>query len=400
MTTPTTGNYIPEHLLTEILIRLPVKSLLLCKSVSKPWLSLISNPNFIKSHIKHTTTKPGADQTLIVKGEDDYSLSLLNLNSPHIRAPLDLPFSRGYYSYGPLLKLVGSCNGIICVSVYIFPIDSFRYEFNYYLKNPMTYLWNPATKQSKLIPVHSLRYRLTSVAIGFGFDPIENDYKVVRIVSFSDDRPRSAEVYSANHNVWRRVRPFGDLEEYRDRDITFCVPEDYPEFDEYDICVNGLLSCSGLHGIMAFDLNKEVFTCRIPVPVGSFNHYHLTDFNDSIAVITRKENEGNHVFKLWTLDDEACLRSGVGCNVKASWTLILSIDVDYSEPSVYGCFNSGDFLLYAQEGGCLLYNSHKKEARFSPVSITIGRQIIKYNESLVSVTGSKQVEGKAHEDDS
>lgn len=310
---------------------------------------------------------------------------LLNLDSPQPKASLGFPYSRGDYPFQPDYKLVGSCNGIVCVSVSNCPRTTNLFDFewihmtSYYRNNPDTYLWNPATKQSKLVPPHIIGGDVMSVSMGFGFDPVGNDFKVLRVVS-SWDKPFSAEVYSAKANVWRKVDP---------------RPTDYPECDEFEVCVNGFLCCEGLYGLMAFDLHKEVFTCGIrPLPARSFNS-SFTDFNDSIAIIV-SEDESN-VYKLWTLDDEACLHGG---GVKASWTLRLTIDVDFPEdssPHVYGCFNSGDFLLCAGRGTYLLYNSHKKVARNVSISNIIGRRLIKYNETLVSVTGSKQVQWNARD---
>ncbi|KAM0041595.1 putative F-box domain-containing protein [Helianthus debilis subsp. tardiflorus] len=48
-------NSFPEELIEDILSRLPVKSILRFKSVSKPWLSLISAPSF---HNLHSTVAP------------------------------------------------------------------------------------------------------------------------------------------------------------------------------------------------------------------------------------------------------------------------------------------------------------------------------------------------------
>ncbi|KAK1392879.1 hypothetical protein POM88_011935 [Heracleum sosnowskyi] len=378
-----------QDLITQILVKLPVKTLLCCKSVSKPWLSLISSSDFIISHLKHTVTNPGgADQAFIVHEYDDYSMYSLNLDAPQPKAPLGFPYSQGDYPFEPDYKIVGSYNGIVCVSISNCERERKLIDFDwfcnssYYRNNPSTYIWNPATKQSKLVPPHNIRENVKSLSFGFGFDVKGNDFKVLRVIS-SFDEPFCAEVYSANANVWRKIDP---------------RPTDYPEYDEFDVCVNGFLCCEGLYGMMAFDLHKEVFTCGIhPLPARSFNSTFI-DFKGSIGIITSKGYESN-AYNLWTLDDEACLHGG---GVNASWTPRLSIDVDYPSPyppHVYGCFDSGEFLLCAGSGTYLLQNSNNKEPRNVPLLNTIGRRLIKYNGSMVSITGSKQVHWNAQEND-
>jgi hypothetical protein len=46
--------YLPSELIVEILLRLPVKSLIRFKSICKPWFSLISQHNFANSHFQIT----------------------------------------------------------------------------------------------------------------------------------------------------------------------------------------------------------------------------------------------------------------------------------------------------------------------------------------------------------
>ncbi|CAK9142904.1 unnamed protein product [Ilex paraguariensis] len=56
---------LPQDLIVEILSRLPVKSLLRFKSVSKPWLALINNPKLISLHLSHTDVNPKDDAVII-----------------------------------------------------------------------------------------------------------------------------------------------------------------------------------------------------------------------------------------------------------------------------------------------------------------------------------------------
>ena len=116
----------------------------------------------------------------------------------------------------------------------------------------------------------------------------------------------------------------------------------------------------GRNRMMAFALDKGVFVCHIKLPVISFNA-RFTDFNDSIAVYMFEFLESK--IKLWTLDDEACLR---GSGVEASWTLMLSNDVGVELVAVEGLFNNVEFLVMAGSGERLLYDPRKRRTRGVP----------------------------------
>ena len=47
-----------EDIITDILLRLPMKSLMLCKSVSKNWRRLISSPNFKRLQLLRSQENP------------------------------------------------------------------------------------------------------------------------------------------------------------------------------------------------------------------------------------------------------------------------------------------------------------------------------------------------------
>ncbi|KAK1386375.1 hypothetical protein POM88_024110 [Heracleum sosnowskyi] len=145
---------------------------------------------------------------------------------------------------------------------------------------------------------------------------------------------------------------------------------------------------------MTFDLNKNVFICDIKLPVSSYAAC-IADFKGSIAVTIFNFKERGNEIKLWTLDDDACLR-GVG--VKASWTMMLTIDVGLTFDWVYGIFNSVEVLL--TRGNWFSYNLDKKVGRYIDTNPFFDfDEVFKYTESLVPVAGSKLVNWSDDVDD-
>ncbi|KAK1377762.1 F-box domain-containing protein [Heracleum sosnowskyi] len=363
-----------DDLLNLILLRLHVKSLLRCKAVSKPWCSLISSSLFINSHYTRAITSPGADQTFILRNQEDGSFSLLRLSPSPIVAELKFPYSQGEYPVMPKSVLIGSAKGIACVSV---SLDKSSYCDKC---PPDIYLWNPATRQSRLLPPQNVYCSRSSVeSCGFGYDPINNDFKVVVVFHY----PHRVDVYSTNMNAWQKA---GRL-----------PPDTY--FGQFSVCFEGFLCWNRLIGIVAFDLNREVFNCDTKFPDGLSNDGHtylrITDFNYSVAVIKEEGFYGKT--KLWMLDNVKCLLRGGGV---ASWTLIVSIDAaDLPIPYVRSYFNNGDFLLISNDHNCFSYDSDKKEAKKLHITNSfVGGQMSKFTESLVSIPGSRPVEWNAHED--
>ncbi|WOH12843.1 hypothetical protein DCAR_0832352 [Daucus carota subsp. sativus] len=368
-----------DDLWTEIFLRFPLESLLRFKSVSKTWLSIISSHRFALSYL---AIAPKDDQILIVHHDslqpeegDDGHFSLYHLDSSRILENLHFPYSQDEYPFKPAYsQLIGSECGIVCVSVWV---SKWRAAKN---DNDL-YLWNPATKQSKLIPPYTLPDdNPTDAALGFGFDHIDLDFKLVRFIF----RTRSAEVYSSNINNWRKIKQkLSDISGY----ISFHT------------CFHGFLFAlqhyfsTGSKGMVAFDLNKEVFIRDINLPVGSFDYgsssSEIAQYKDTIAFIVSYSIADSAKINLWTLDNEACLSGG---GVEASWTKVLSLDVGVPFNFVEGLFNDTQFLLYGVSGGRLLYNSNDKLTTEVPGYPNIAPcAIFKYTKSLFSLTGFKRI---------
>ncbi|XP_058217046.1 F-box protein At3g08750-like [Rhododendron vialii] len=107
---------LPFEITTEILSRLPVKSLLRFKSVCKTWYDLIKNPDFISKHITQVTLN---STSLLVTTFGEISL-IYNDGFSNGPVNLDFPFlhdnsctsecdcnGKNYFS------IAGICNGLI-----------------------------------------------------------------------------------------------------------------------------------------------------------------------------------------------------------------------------------------------------------------------------------------------
>ncbi|XP_057798340.1 uncharacterized protein LOC131014401 [Salvia miltiorrhiza] len=202
------GRTMPQNVVTKILLRLPVKSLLRFKSVSKEWLSLISSSYFVKAHLKVSTKNNVHIHDKLIFGSNTFPLDLYtcslhtaiegsNLTNPIYPAteesiPFDqVKFDCPFVESGDLIWLVGSCNGLVCVSVAAHAVI----------------LWNPTTRKSKLIPDSGTDPDCDSITYGFGYEELHDDYKVVEASSDKCETTGMYEtqvkVYSVRTNSWK-----------------------------------------------------------------------------------------------------------------------------------------------------------------------------------------------------
>ncbi|XP_060206774.1 F-box protein CPR1-like isoform X2 [Lycium barbarum] len=178
---------LPEEIITEILTRLPVKSLLKFRSVSKSWLALISSPQFINTHLSLSKNKEDTHHILISGSSGakrifkECSISSLFYDSVTQVLDLDFPIENR-------IDFTVSCNGLIFLADYI------KYSL----------LWNPTTRKHKNLPDFKPRFKKNYYVIyGFGYDEFRDDYKVVGISYGSDGV--EVKVYSLKSDSWTSV---------------------------------------------------------------------------------------------------------------------------------------------------------------------------------------------------
>ena len=131
---------IPPDVVTEILLRLPSKSLIRFRCVCKSWDTLISSSEFISKHLNFTTNNNNFCLLLgrISEHPGTQSFSVLCDQTLSHNQGFEFPFKIHF-------DLVGSCNGVLCLC-------------NNH-NNLGINLWNPAICASKILPLpHSVSW--------------------------------------------------------------------------------------------------------------------------------------------------------------------------------------------------------------------------------------------------
>ncbi|XP_050384656.1 F-box/kelch-repeat protein At3g23880-like [Argentina anserina] len=373
-----------EDVLIEILARLPVKTLMRFRCVCKTWKSLIADPHFVKKHIKYDAGSgralTDADLRLIFSMKPPSSMALADLKGlkgagvgerfrddlvavREVEFPVSLDFVKG-----DDIVNVGSCNGIMCIRV--------RGDY---------VLWNPCTGEHNVLPKPSAA--CYSRYYGFGYDDVNDDYKVVKEsrMEVDDDgwvKPM-IQVFSLRKGTWMTY-PGPKNANMRGQGAYMNGKLHWLWFEE-----QGDMESSE---IWAFSLAEEKFHEAILIPLNRLPNLYHTCVRG--IVICR---------------NCLCVYSDVGAvrilmmkeyGVEESWTQVLYLTF-HEVPEIYDdictvkplwILENGDVLAFTvQQGGYLsVYNAKDKAFRnvIRPERSYRFEEVI-YRESLVSpVTGS------------
>lgn len=158
------------------------------------------------------------------------------------------------------------------------------------------------TKRFKRLPNPRERF-CDQCWLGFGFDDISNDYKILRIADEPEEEyddgsfiyALEAEMYSTNDDSWKDIH----------------VPETLKNFRIIrSVCVHvkgsRFLYFEGTHELLSFDLHDEVFRVHpYPIPPLPLQQRKslVLDFEGSVAMIFTESANDGLVHSLWTLND-------------------------------------------------------------------------------------------------
>nr|XP_011461580.1 PREDICTED: F-box/kelch-repeat protein At3g23880-like isoform X1 [Fragaria vesca subsp. vesca]XP_011461581.1 PREDICTED: F-box/kelch-repeat protein At3g23880-like isoform X1 [Fragaria vesca subsp. vesca] len=323
------SDYLPQEVITNILLRLPIKSLVICTSVCKSWGSMITNSSFIQAHLSHRINFNNLHGThlLLLHGVSCQNYGNNFFHHAHIHNLKKEVYSLHYDSHvfdeyckigfqspvadrkmsNECFRVVGICNGLVFLAD-----DLSRLGYNFMI-------WNPSIRKSVILPKPGLRYETFggyNACHGFAFDAIIKDYKVVRIV---EEEPRDqtfVEVYSLAAGSWS--------------DSRLVDPQCGINIGSPQAFVNGALhwdahrfrSSSYRYFILAFDVSSELFR-EMMLPksldpnLASFLSLQLSVSGDgkSLAMFVRDSTRSSFL-DIWVMKEYS---------VQESWTKLYSI---------------------------------------------------------------------------
>ncbi|KAG7594982.1 F-box domain [Arabidopsis thaliana x Arabidopsis arenosa] len=190
---------LPLDLIVEILKKLPTKSLMRFRCVSKQWSSIISNRrDFIESIMARSLRQPPHKLPVFIfhQCEPETSFTVSSTFSQNTKPKVSImPRPNNYYSFR-----YQYIQGFICCSSPVYDVVT---------------IYNPTTRQCIPLP------KIESMALSlkrhkncyFGYDHVMNEYKVLAMVNDSQELTQTFHVFTLvkDCHQWRKIR--GNIDE-------------------------------------------------------------------------------------------------------------------------------------------------------------------------------------------
>ncbi|KAF8036273.1 hypothetical protein BT93_C2098 [Corymbia citriodora subsp. variegata] len=252
---------LPVHIIPDILVKLPVKTLLRFKCVSKPWRSMISDPSFADSFLAHSLAHPAAASLV--------SISDLSRPEPSPYEFFRLDHRTGLSTPVPLPNMPSEVTGDISEGVHGFVcLDD----------GDLTRVCNPSTREVAVLPPAGPDFpadlcgEIDSFA-ALGYDPASKRYKVLKTWILLDHAVAAHKVLTLGTNSWRTV-------------------DDCPIKFPWDDCISAEGAIHILtHDLMeenmvvTFDVASEKFRMLLPPEGARLGEIELKLFREHLALL-------------------------------------------------------------------------------------------------------------------
>ena len=398
------SSFIPDDIIFfQILVLLPVKSLVRFQTVCKSWRTTLTSISFVRWHLELSKRTRSTMVLVPRKYQEDRRKACSRLLSIFSFQPgeskcAELIFRKEFHPYGiPVFSIPLHCDGLILIPCIMGKI----------------FICNPATREFVELPPGSPSV-LFEHRVAFGFDPWSGTYKVARhfIRSYRDTLQIDGEggttrEYSSGHEILT----FGGDSKEEAWVWKATVDPPYPIKARTPICLPGVFFWSALksmaHGkvisnvILRFSLLDETFTVHPNPPCSD----HLGK-NDALSALGGKlcyiHSPTPWEIAIWLAEDgpnltwSLCRRVSLpiprnllafACASTDPDKIFLSIDARYllrcdlHNESLEEIINMRDMLYDLQKG-----------RKFTIGSLFVAHYMVPFVESLLRIRSSRSEE--------
>ncbi|XP_058759180.1 F-box/kelch-repeat protein At3g06240-like [Vicia villosa] len=348
--------YLPHELIIQILLRLPVKSLIRFKSVCKLWFSLISHdPHFANSHFQ-LNAATHKRRILFISTSAPITRSI-DLEAPLHDEPASTALSPNFIFSLSYLEIKGSCNGFIYLN---------------YFGNMC--LWNPSTGIHVQIPLSPVNSSCFGYLDGFGYDHSTDDYLIVSMC-YNPALPHISshlQFFSFRANTWKKL------------EATYFPYMNASHNHRVGSLLGGVMHWLAfrrdipMNVIVAFDLTeRKLLEMSLPDDFNTGPSYcDLWVFGEFLSLWSM----GKDIVEIWVMKEY---------KVRSSWTMTLVLPI-HAIPTRYFspicCTNRGDIIGTYGSTGLVKYDDKGQLLEHLSYGVAqYGSQVAVYVESLLSL---------------
>ncbi|KAK3138115.1 hypothetical protein QOZ80_5AG0364710 [Eleusine coracana subsp. coracana] len=349
---------LPDEIMIEVFLRLPVKSILCFQAVCRSWAALLSSEEFCSLHMAMVKVKPSPPKLLLVvpRAKFDstalYSCSLLGHGD-------DLLFTLDYARGNFVDVAPASCRGLTLL---------------YDAVAPAYYVCNASTRAvTRLPPCQDVPY----ATAGLGFDAGTKEYKVVRFFQAicHEKETFKCEIYTLGGEYGDHWRPVAGGVPFRFCKFAYSAILNAVQNKAPPLFAGGFLHwlinpslfvSMPRAAIISFSLTNETFSW-VRTPPFVVSGVHLVELDDHLCMVRdlRKGLPAGNMLEIWKLKD---YRSG-------DWSLNVRIDLSgplrryFIEPRVVKVIGS-----FGSSKSCkkiIIATSKHKVFAYDPTSKTL-----------------------------
>ncbi|KAK1432460.1 hypothetical protein QVD17_09357 [Tagetes erecta] len=357
---------LPLEIQLQIIKKLPIKSLLHFRSISKTCKSQIDTSAFISHYTTSQTQTHLQKHTLVAYQEPG------DINPTYISFPDDdETFTQHkHFPTVPLLVnmlkdsvVIGTSHGLVCL-------------YGFYSKTSMVVLWNLSIRKAVPIVVPNVGCGMYGTVVGFGVCRVTNDPKIVKITYIERESdleriscvPWQVEVFTLSTRVWRRLCnnnlprktikfDWGRVGVVADGFVYWLVVDRIMMDREY----------SSRNLVISFDVTTEEFR-EVNLPDSLANEYYYSlstsKLRESLVVLQHGVDVDNRVISVWMMEDD----------VAKSFIKVFSVSVGTPvEAYLRGFRKSGEPILQVCENNLpiyklIVYDPYSKQVDYLGIS--------------------------------